>query len=133
MNQCTLIGHLGKDPEVRTVNGTKVANFTLATTERYTDKEGERQSKTEWHNIVIWRKLAEVAEKYLHKGSQVMIQGKIETRKWDDRDGVTRYTTEIICSQMEMLGGKPEAKPTPEDYKEPSTERPEPQIDDLPF
>ena len=102
-----LIGNLGKDPEVRHLeNGTSVANFSLATTETYKDKSGQRQSQTEWHNIVLWRGLAEIAEKYLKKGNPVYIEGKIRSRSWNDKDGITRYTTEIVADNMTMLGSK---------------------------
>jgi single-strand DNA-binding protein len=105
LNKATLIGNLGKDPEVRAIpSGAKVANFSIATTESYTGKDGQKVDKTEWHNIVMWRGLAEVAEKYLKKGSQVYIEGKLSTRSWDDKDGNKRYTTEIIADNMVMLG-----------------------------
>ncbi len=107
VNKVFLIGNLGKDPEVRRLeNGTTVANFPLATTEYYKDKSGNRQEQTEWHNIVVWRALAEVAEKYLRKGSMVFIEGKIRTRKWEDKEKNTRYTTEIVCDNFTMLSRK---------------------------
>ena len=107
VNKVILIGNLGKDPEVRYLDsGVAVANFSLATTENYKNKEGERVSQTEWHNVVLWRGLAEVAEKYLKKGASVYIEGKIRTRKWEDKEGVTRYSTEILGDNMTMLGGK---------------------------
>ncbi|MBP9150913.1 MAG: single-stranded DNA-binding protein [Flavobacteriales bacterium] len=106
VNKAILIGHLGSDPEVRTIeSGTKVANFSIATTERYKDKSGNPVDKTEWHNIVMWRGLAEIAEKWLKKGSQVYIEGRLRTRSWDDKDGNKRYTTEILVDNMTMLGG----------------------------
>jgi len=105
LNKATLIGNLGKDPEVRVVpNGAKVANFSIATTESYTGKDGNKVDKTEWHNIVMWRGLAEVAEKYLKKGSQVYVEGRLQTRSWDDQNGLKRYTTEIVADNMVMLG-----------------------------
>jgi single-strand DNA-binding protein len=105
LNKATLIGNLGKDPEVRAIpSGAKVANFSIATTESYTDKNGQKVDKTEWHNIVMWRGLAEVAEKYLRKGSQVYIEGRLQTRSWDDQNGQKRYTTEIVADNMVMLG-----------------------------
>lgn len=105
LNKAMLIGNLGKDPEVRAIpSGAKVANFSIATTESYTDKNGQKVDKTEWHNIVMWRGLAEVAEKYLRKGSQVYIEGRLQTRSWDDQNGQKRYTTEIVADQMTMLG-----------------------------
>ncbi|MEO7425607.1 MAG: single-stranded DNA-binding protein [Fibrobacteria bacterium] len=105
LNKATLIGNLGKDPEVRAIpSGAKVANFSIATTESYTGKDGNKVDKTEWHNIVMWRGLAEVAEKYLRKGSQVYIEGRLQTRSWDDQNGQKRYTTEIVADNMVMLG-----------------------------
>ena len=107
VNKVILIGNLGKDPEVRYLDsGVAVANFSLATTENYKNKEGERVSQTEWHNIVLWRGLAEVAEKWLKKGSSVYVEGKIRNRKWEDKEGNTRYTTEILGDNMTMLGRK---------------------------
>lgn len=105
VNKVILIGNLGKDPEVRyTPSGTAVANFSLATSENFKDRDGNRQEKTEWHNIVAWRQLAEICGKYLHKGKQVYIEGKLTTRKWQGRDGIERYTTEIVADTMQMLG-----------------------------
>ncbi len=107
VNKVILVGNLGKDPELRyTPSGTAVATFSLATTERYKDRDGQRQEKTEWHNIVAWRQLAEICGKFLHKGKQVYIEGKIQTRSYDDRDGNKRYITEIVVDQMQMLGSK---------------------------
>ncbi|OPX36895.1 MAG: single-stranded DNA-binding protein [Desulfobacteraceae bacterium 4484_190.1] len=106
INKVILVGRLGKDPEIRyTPAGAAVANFTIATSEEWKDKStGEKQEKTEWHRIVAWRRLGEICGEYLHKGSQVYIEGKIQTRAWDDRDGNKRYTTEIIAQNMQMLG-----------------------------
>ncbi len=108
VNKVILIGNLGKDPEVRHLeNGTAVANFSMATSESYKDRNsGERKTITEWHNIVLWRGLAEVAEKYLKKGDQVYIEGKLRTRSWEDKDNNTRYTTEIVGDNMTMLGSR---------------------------
>ncbi len=109
VNKVILVGNLGKDPELRyTPSGTAVATFSLATTERYKDRDGNRQEKTEWHNIVAWRQLAEICGKFLHKGKQVYIEGKIQTRTYDDRDGNKRYITEIVVDQMQMLGSRDE-------------------------
>lgn len=128
VNKVILIGNLGKDPEVRYLdNGVAVANFSLATTENYKNKEGERVSQTEWHNIVLWRGLAEVAEKWLKKGSSVYVEGKIRTRKWEDKDGNTRYSTEILGDNMTMLGGKPSSETPVEVAPAPDKK------DDLPF
>ena len=107
VNKVILVGNLGKDPELRyTPSGIAVATFSLATTERYKDRDGNRQDKTEWHNIVAWRQLAEICGKYLHKGKQIYIEGKIQTRSYDDRDGNKRYITEIVVDQMQMLGSR---------------------------
>ncbi|MEQ8470218.1 MAG: single-stranded DNA-binding protein [Marinoscillum sp.] len=107
VNKVILVGNLGKDPEVRHLeSGTVVTSFPIATTETYKDRTtGERREQTEWHNIVLWRGLAEVAEKYLHKGDQVYIEGKLRTRSWE-KDGITRYTTEVVGDNMTMLGSK---------------------------
>jgi single-strand DNA-binding protein len=105
LNKVMLIGNLGKDPEVRAIpSGVKVANFSIATSESYTDKTGQKVDKTEWHNIVMWRGLAEVAEKYLKKGSQIFVEGRLQTRSWDDQNGAKRYTTEVVADNMVMLG-----------------------------
>jgi single-strand DNA-binding protein len=108
VNKVILVGRLGKDPEVRNLeNGASVANFTMATSESYKDKTtGDRKEVTEWHNIVLWRGLADIAAKYLHKGDMVYIEGKLRTRSWE-KEGVTRYTTEIIGDNMTMLSTKP--------------------------
>lgn len=105
INKVILVGNLGKDPEVRHLeSGAVVANFSIATSEYYTDKSGQRITQTEWHNVVLWRRNAEVAEKYLTKGKQVYIEGKLRTRNWTDRDGVTRYTTEVVGDILQLLG-----------------------------
>ena len=107
VNKVILIGRLGKDPETRYMpNGEAVTNAALATSENWKDKSGEKQEKTEWHNLVFYRRLAEIAGEYLKKGSQVYIEGKLQTRKWQTKEGQDRYTTEIIVSEMTMLGGK---------------------------
>jgi single-strand DNA-binding protein len=105
VNKVILVGNLGKDPELRyTPSGAAVTTFSLATSERYKDKSGEMQEKTEWHNVVAWRQLAEICGKYLHKGKQIYIEGRIQTRSYDDKDGNKRYITEIVADQMQMLG-----------------------------
>ena len=107
VNKVILIGNVGRDPEVRYLdNNTPVASFSLATTEVYKNKNGEKVKNTEWHNIVLWRGLAQVAEKYVKKGSMLYIEGKIRTRSWDDKDGNKRYTTEIVGDNMQMLSKK---------------------------
>ena len=106
INKVILIGNLGRDPEVKTFeNGTKKANFTLATSESYKDKEGKIVEQTEWHNIVCWRNLADIAERYLTKGKQIYLEGKLRTRSWED-NGVKKYITEIEASTFTMLGTK---------------------------
>lgn len=107
VNKAILIGNLGKDPETRYMsNGDAVTNITVATTDTWKDKNGEKQEKTEWHRVTFYRKLAEIADEYLKKGQSVYIEGRLETRKWDDKNGIERYTTEIIANEMKMLGSK---------------------------
>jgi single-strand DNA-binding protein len=107
VNKVILVGNLGRDPEVRYMpNGEAVCNFSIATTDSWKDKSGAKQEKTEWHNIVMYRKLAEIAGEYLKKGRPVYIEGRLQTRKWQDKEGADRYTTEIIADQMQMLGGR---------------------------
>jgi single-strand DNA-binding protein len=148
VNKVILVGNVGKDPEVRHLDsGVAVANFPLATSESYTAKNGDRVTTTEWHNIVLWRGLAEVAEKYVTKGRQLYIEGRIRTRSYDDKEGNKRYTTEIYGDVMQMLGtrtdnnqsgGSNEASSTTlqeeskPDVKEPEIDTPEGD-DDLPF
>jgi len=108
VNKVILIGNLGKDPEVRyTANSNAVANVTIATSEQWKDKQsGQTQERTEWHNVVFYNRLAEIVGEYLKKGSQVYVEGSLRTRKWQDKEGKDRYTTEIIASEMQMLGGR---------------------------
>lgn len=110
VNKVILIGNLGSDPEVRyTPDGVPVANFSLATTESWNDRNtGERQERTEWHRLVIWRRQAEVAQQYLKKGSKIYVEGKLQTRSWDDQSGQKRYTTEIVVFDMQMLDSRGE-------------------------
>lgn len=104
INKAIIIGNLGGDPEIRyTQSGTQVATFTVATTERWKGQDGQMQESTEWHRIVAWKRLAEICGEYLHKGSRVYIEGKIQTRKWQDQSGNDRYTTEIVAREMKML------------------------------
>ena len=109
INKVILIGNLGNDPDVRyTAGGAAVSNISLATTESWKDREsGEQQEKTEWHRVVFFGKLAEIVAEYLKKGSQVYVEGRLQTRKWQDKEGNERYTTEIVASEMTMLGGRP--------------------------
>ena len=118
VNKVILIGRLGKDPEVRNLeNGATVANFTIATSESYKDKTtGEKKEITEWHNIVLWRGLAEIAAKYLHKGEMIYVEGKLRTRSWE-KEGVTRYTTEVVGDNMTMLSPKREAGGSNQEYR----------------
>lgn len=105
VNKAILVGNLGADPEIRyTSSGQGVANFRIATNRVYTDRNGQRQEQTEWHNIVAWGKLAEICERYLKKGNAVYIEGRIQTRSWEDQSGQKRWTTEIVTQQMTMLG-----------------------------
>jgi single-strand DNA-binding protein len=107
INKAILIGNLGADPEIRyTQSGTQVATFNLATTERFKGKDGQMQESTEWHRIVVWSRLAEICGEYLHKGSRVYIEGKIQTRKWQDQNGNDKYTTEIVAREMKMLSAR---------------------------
>lgn len=106
LNRAMLIGRVGKDVEVRTTDNSKVASFTLATSERFKDRNGEVKEQTEWHNIVVWGKLADVCEKYVQKGSTLYVEGKLRTRSWDDKDGNKRYVTEILASAIQLLDKK---------------------------
>jgi single-strand DNA-binding protein len=142
VNKVILIGNLGKDPELRYTPGNQaVASFSLATTERWRDRDGNPQDRTEWHNIVVWGRQAEIAKEYLSKGRQVYIEGRIQTRSWEDKDGNKRYTTEVIAQRLNFLGsradqpaatatspgteGPPESPPVGDDLSS--------EDDDLPF
>ena len=143
VNKVILVGNLGSDPEIRTTpGGQRVANFRLATSRSWNNQEGQRQEKTEWHSIVAWGKTADIVERYLQKGKQVYVEGRLETRSWQDKDGQTRYKTEIICENMQMLGRPGErtdagggeysragtgAPPSEENFPQPGPD------DDLPF
>ena len=106
VNKAILVGNLGKDPELRyTQNGQAVVNFTIATTENWTDKSGEKQERTEWHRIVVWGKVGESCAQYLSKGRTVYVEGRIQTREWEDREGQKRYTTEVNAQTVQFLGG----------------------------
>lgn len=138
LNKAILIGNLGRDPEVRyTPSGVAVANFSIATSETWTNKEGEKETRTEWHRIVAFGRLGEICGEYLSKGRQVYIEGRIQTRDWEDREGIKRYTTEIVANQMLMLGARDQAEsarsddaPSP-DFS--STQVPAQDDDDIPF
>ncbi|MFB3906056.1 MAG: single-stranded DNA-binding protein [Acidobacteriota bacterium] len=139
VNKVILVGRLGKDPEMRyTAGGTPVTHFSLATNESWKGQNGERQERTEWHNIVVWNKLAETCNQYLSKGKMVYIEGRIQTREWDDKDGNKRRTTEIVASDMRMLERKLDGAPAAEAGGErpaASAKPMEPGItdDDIPF
>lgn len=108
VNKVILVGNLGGDPEVRaTASGARIANINVATSDSWTDKtSGQKQERTEWHRVVFFNRLAEIVEQYLTKGSQVYVEGRLQTRKWQDKDGVDRYTTEIVANEMQMIGGR---------------------------
>ena len=136
VNKVILVGNLGKDPEVRHLeNGTAVANFPIATSESYKDKEGNRIDQTEWHNVVVWRKLAEIAESYLKKGSQVYLEGKLRTRSWEDQQGNKKYTTEVVADTFTMLGKKEDTQNSfgPSNNSQTSKQDKIEEEDDLPF
>ena len=142
VNKVILVGNLGKDPEVRHLeNGTAVANFPIATSESCKDREGNRIDQTEWHNVVVWRKLAEIAQSYLKKGSQIYLEGKLRTRSWDDQQGNKRYTTEVVADTFTMLGRRDDAQNNNQggNYNTPASTPAAPQNnaveeeDDLPF
>lgn len=130
MNKVILIGRVGKDPEVRTIdNGNTVANFSIATSESYKDKTtGEKKEVTEWHNVVLWGKIAEIAQQYVKKGDLISIVGKNRTRSWE-KDGVTRYTTEVLGDELRMLGGKSGSQGS----DTPATSSSDDNSDNLPF
>ena len=107
VNKVILVGNLGKDPEVRYMpSGEAIANITVATTDSWKDKQGEKQERTEWHRVSFFGKLAEIVGEYLKKGSQIYVEGRLQTRKWQDKEGQDRYTTEIVADKMQMLGGR---------------------------
>ena len=152
LNRVMLIGHLGKDPETRYMaSGEAVANVSLATSESWKDKNGEKQERTEWHNLTFYRRLAEVVGEHLKKGALIYVEGKIQTRKWQTKEGQDRYTTEIIVDQMQMLGskrteeesvheaqtGEEPVHETPENAKQPPRSKPRASFDnfydDIPF
>ncbi len=132
VNKVILLGNLGKDPDVTTLeSGVKVARFPLATNEYYKGKDGESVEKTEWHQVVLWRNRAELAEKYLSKGRMVYIEGRLQTRQWQDKEGTQRYTTEIVGDVINFVGGGPGGDGDKNEREQEST--PPPDEDDLPF
>ena len=107
VNKVILVGHVGRDPELRyTAGGTAVANFTLATNRRFKDRDGNQREETEWHRCVAWARLAEIINQYAPKGKQLYLEGRLQTRQWDDKEGHTRYTTERVIEEMKLLGGR---------------------------
>ena len=139
VNKVILIGNLGQDPELRyTPGGAAVTNFSVATNEVWKDNDGNKQERTEWHRVVLWRKLAEIAGEYLKKGSKVYIEGRLQTRSWEDKDGSKRYTTEVVADSMTMLDAKGESSggtssPPSEASEPPPPESGSDEEDDLPF
>lgn len=132
VNKVILVGNVGSDPEVKSVGESKVANFSFATSETYKDKNGDKKTITEWHRIVIWRGLAEIVERYVKKGDKLYLEGKIQTRSWDDKDGTKKFSTEIVVSDMKMLGSvKKEENSNPAPM--PPEDSLEPQEVDMPF
>ena len=128
VNKVILIGRLGADPEIRyTPNGSAVATFRIATSENWTNKDGEREERTEWHRIVAFGRLGEICGEYLSKGKQVYIEGRLQTRSWEDRDGIKRWVTEIVATNMQMLGSPPQPG------EEPPVSETEPSEEDVPF
>lgn len=137
VNKVILVGNLGADPEVREAGSSKVAAFNVATSEKYTDKDGQRQEVTEWHKVELWGKLADIAESYLHKGSKVYVEGKLKTEKWNDQNDQTRYTTKVRGLSMQMLDGRngevqPQAA-APTQSPQPKVQLQAGETDDLPF
>jgi single-strand DNA-binding protein len=140
VNKVILVGNLGRDPEIRSLpSGQPVANFTLATNRRWKDRDGNRQEKTEWHNIVVYGKQAEIAGQYLRKGRQIFVEGRLETRSWEDRQsGEKRFKTEVICDNFQMLGGRgggaeDMGAPGPSGPDEGAQPSAGPEDDDIPF
>ncbi len=135
LNQCSFIGNVGKDPEVKySQAGTAVANFSIACNETWKDKNGEKQERTEWVRCVAWDKLAEIIAQYVSSGKQLFVQGRMQTRKWEDKEGVERYTTEIVVDKMKMLGSKPEGESQERTSSKPAnatTAKRAPTVDDL--
>ena len=135
VNKVILIGNIGKDPDVKHTDNSVVATFSLATSETWKNKDGEKVNKTEWHNIVCWRNLAEIVEKYMTKGQQIYVEGKLTHRDYEDKEGVKRYITEVVADKIQMLGRKDEKpsveKPAPK-VEEPLSEEDD-FINDLPF
>lgn len=135
INKVILLGHTGKDPEVKEIAGTKVANLSLATTEKgYTLQNGTQvPDRTEWHNLVFWKGLADVVEKYVRKGSQIYVEGKIKTRQYEDKTGSKRYVTDIFVEKLELLGNKGNLENNPQTFQNPPAVEQSDPVGDLPF
>ncbi len=134
VNKAILLGNLGKDPEVRRLDdGRAVANFSIATSETYKNKAGERVTNTEWHNVVLWSPLAEIAESYLKKGSQVYIEGKISNRSYEDKDGIKKYVSEVVGRDITLLGRAPDSSEAQAEENKAQENTETVQEDDLPF
>lgn len=138
VNKVILIGNLGRDPELRyTQSGQAVANFSLATTDRFSNREGDRQERTEWHRVTVWGKTAENCAQYLNKGRSVYVEGRLQTREWEDKEGQKRRTTEVIAQTVQFLGGRGQGAGGPADAGEGGRgdfrDEPPPQGDDIPF
>jgi single-strand DNA-binding protein len=143
VNKAIIVGHVGKDPETRAMSGDKsVCNFSVATTEEWKDAKGDKQKKTEWHNVVAFGPLANICSEYVRKGGQVYIEGKITTRKWTDKEGKDRYSTEIVANEMQLLGSKQGGQSSAERYGKPAGSHDHPAAaandkpefsDDIPF
>ena len=142
VNKVILVGHLGQDPDVRAMpSGSSVANLSLATNEQWRDKNtGEQQERTEWHRLALFGRLAEIAGQYLRKGAPVYVEGRLRTRKWQDRDGHDRYSTEIVVNELQMLGGRgstsqagPDRPAPPAESRDPASRPDMPFDDDIPF
>lgn len=133
VNKVIILGNLGRDPEIRALsNGESVANLAVATTENWKDKDGNRQEKTEWHRVILYKRLAEIAGEYLAKGSQVYIEGRLETKKWTDKEGVEKFTTEIIGNELKMLGSPAGAATTDKSSATAATRQQQPQSKQAP-
>lgn len=139
VNKVILVGHLGADPEIRyTQGGAPVANLRLATSESWKNKNGQKEERTEWHRIVVWAKLAELAAQYLSKGRQIYVEGRLQTRSWDDKEGHKRYSTEVVATNIQFLGGASERAPMdtkgmPEDLPPPPENIGGASEEDIPF
>ena len=134
INSVTIVGYLGKDPSVNQTNsGLTVANLSVGTTKKWTDKNGNQQQRTEWHKVQLWNKLAEIAQKYLSKGSLVYIEGELQTRSWETKSGEKKYVTEIVGKQLQMLGGKENPKENQQSFEDYSQEPSWDEHEDVPF